>query len=1090
MSFGHRFIYVGVGGSGQTIGRQLEKILRDQICGPNGNKARLNGGALPELRPFELPRFIQTIYIDFAESDLETTATSLHRDPNIVNATATFIHALPKFSASNQITNQLRTSENAITQSWLPPKIGDWGTEPTFAPLAVGAGQYPTIGRAALFAMLSDRGPEGILNQFETALGRITSSKGDLKRYNPNGQIQDKVIMLVGGSFSGGTGGGTIYDLIQLLTARATEKLGSDVTVIPLITLPRNFDAVLGESKRRSSRLNAARAMADLGALVDEQNAPSPVSIAPIEYPHGHSVQVKAGLIKSVFLFDRPIDAHGVPVEHSIARFALDLVSDVETPKEDASKRTNDRSMPLLDKMINDNGLLQLNHPTFVGNRPFAMAATVEIRDQIRDVAKMISEDILSDYLLESGDVIRRDAPAVAELREAFAKQVGLYAPEEAPEQLRADNRTYVSQARSYSELNEAHKAWRTELEEFTRSAEDVDRFAGAKTAVSRTLQLLSSDPIKVIRIAREISATNARPVYSVLVSMHAALTDIANRKLPYSSVSQEDFKKKISELTRLAFGFPVPVKRVPDEGIEQYCKDVERAKIYEAWEKYLATKGGDALQTRAGEVKERVSEFMRVIEGKAESLKNEKQSRHETLTTPAMLANSQDTKEYFEKTIRNVRESLAGLLNVSKSANSDIAKSLIVATQEDALLDWEIREGGKVDALANSIIEGIQQMVYERLDSQEKLYTTLRALLNSAEVRRGDVTEEQSALTRLGSIILNKVNTSLVPPDVSAEAETRITVSFPGPFSSKKAEWLTHILEGNPLIKQHLKDVIFVPNSASDSIAVGVSKIGLGLLDVPDGAASVNTWVNAAHSPKGTDRLAWRQRTGYRDSIAFVSKRNRVRMLRSLIAAAWNGRLTLLPADSSTPDSFSTLSLHFGNVQADPVLIPLQGAFPNRLAQLPDAFLETVAHLYASGSGRATGHILTELSDLIPEGAKTGLLQPKEAIPDLFNAFVSRHFNTGYSDGKQELDEIYKKIGDIQAERARSMHSEYRGELRLGALEEYRTFWEEDIPAALQEPYNILGFNTLWEMCLDRFGQAIEPSPAKGSVGDPRKRA
>jgi flagellar biosynthesis GTPase FlhF len=177
-------------------------------------------------------------------------------------------------------------------------------------------------------------------------------------------------------------------------------------------------------------------------------------------------------------------------------------------------------------------------------------------------------------------------------------------------------------------------------------------------------------------------------------------------------------------------------LKRVPDEGIEQYCKDVERAKIYEAWEKYLATKGGDALQNRAAEVKERVSEFMHVIESKAESLKNEKQSRHETLTTPAMLANSQDTKEYFEKTIRKVRESLAELLNVSKTANSDIAKSLIVATQEDALLDWEIREGGKVDALANSIIEGIQQMVYERLDSQDKLYTTLSALLNSAEVR------------------------------------------------------------------------------------------------------------------------------------------------------------------------------------------------------------------------------------------------------------------------------------------------------------------------------------------------------------------
>ena len=103
MSFGQRFIYVGVGGSGQTIGRELEGMLRNQICGPNGNKARLDEGRLPDLRAHELPKFIQTIYIDFAESDLAATAASLHSDPKIVEATATFIHALPNFSASNQI---------------------------------------------------------------------------------------------------------------------------------------------------------------------------------------------------------------------------------------------------------------------------------------------------------------------------------------------------------------------------------------------------------------------------------------------------------------------------------------------------------------------------------------------------------------------------------------------------------------------------------------------------------------------------------------------------------------------------------------------------------------------------------------------------------------------------------------------------------------------------------------------------------------------------------------------------------------------------------------------------------------------------
>ena len=323
MSFGQRFIYVGVGGSGQTIGRELEGMLRNQICGPNGNKARLDEGKLPELRAHELPRFIQTIYIDFAESDLTSTAASLHADPKIVDATATFIHALPNFSASNQITNQLRTVEDAITKSWLPPRIGDWGTEPTFAPLAVGAGQYPTIGRAALFAMLSDRGPEGLLGQFDVALGRITSSKGDLERYNPDGQVSDKVIILVGGSLSGGTGGGIMYDIIQLITYRASQKLGADVTVVPLVALPKNFDAVLGEAKRRSSRLNAARGLADLGSLIDIQNAPPPTPQKPMRYPHKLSFEVPAGVVKSAFLFDTPVDMKGTPIERSIARLLL-----------------------------------------------------------------------------------------------------------------------------------------------------------------------------------------------------------------------------------------------------------------------------------------------------------------------------------------------------------------------------------------------------------------------------------------------------------------------------------------------------------------------------------------------------------------------------------------------------------------------------------------------------------------------------------------------------------------------------------------------------------------------------------------------
>jgi hypothetical protein len=1091
MSFGQRFIYVGVGGSGQTIGRELEGMLRNQICGPNGNKARLDEGKLPELRAHELPRFIQTIYIDFAESDLASTAASLHADPKIVDATATFIHALPNFSASNQITNQLRTVEDAITKSWLPPRVGDWGTEPTFAPLAVGAGQYPTIGRAALFAMLSDRGPEGLLGQFDVALGRITSSKGDLERYNPGGQVSDKVIILVGGSLSGGTGGGIMYDIIQLITYRASQKLGADVTVVPLVALPKNFDSVLGEAKRRSSRLNAARGLADLGGLIDIQNAPPPTPQKPLRYPHKLSFEVPAGVVKSAFLFDTPVDMKGTPIERSIARFALDLVSDVEAAKTGGVNSASQRYMPLLDKLVNDTGLLQLDHPTFVGRRPFAMAATVEIHDEMREVATRIAEDLYSDYLIDHALAQRAAAGSIQVLRKAFAKQIEMVAPNEA----RASNVQFsrllgqVLQARNKREMDQAHLEWQGKLNEFVETKTPNAYFAGAREGMSKTSQILTADPAKLGKIARDVAIANKYPITTVLMVMEAALSDISVGELPYGAPAKADYKN-IDELVEIPF--PNVFKRVPRTGLEQEFARIQEFKIYSAWREFLGSPAGQPIRNMAKEALERIRQMIKALELKAMSFREERSSRQASLKTAALLSNSPDPQEYYRGIYQRTTDALAETFTVDEKTPGTIARSVIVETQEYALKNWDRQEGGKVEKLPDSIIEAVQRLVHDKLQKKSGLYTSLQSLLDLAEVRRDAATSEDSAVSRLGSLILNKVNTSLVPPVVSAEAETRITVSFPGDDAPKKREWLRHILEQNPLVAPHLERLTFVPRSASDSIAVGISVVGLGLLDVPDGASSVSTWVNAAHSPKGTDRLAWRQRRGFRDSIAFVNEEGRVAMIQRLIAAAYNDRLTPSPADPQDKDSFVTLSLHFGSAQAEPIRVPLQGAFPDKLAQVPDAFLETIAHEYASDRGRAVGQILTELSELVPDGAKTGRLKPASDVSPLFKAFVGRHFKTGNSDAQSELKAIKTRVKEIIEEKRKAGDDEYFGELRLSALKEYEKFWIDDVPAALKRPYNILGHNSLWDICKATFDEvaADDLGGLTGSHLDLKKRA
>ena len=58
-----RLMFVGLGGTGIKITSELEAMLRREMCGPDGTFITKKYPNL-ELRPFELPQFIQTVVID------------------------------------------------------------------------------------------------------------------------------------------------------------------------------------------------------------------------------------------------------------------------------------------------------------------------------------------------------------------------------------------------------------------------------------------------------------------------------------------------------------------------------------------------------------------------------------------------------------------------------------------------------------------------------------------------------------------------------------------------------------------------------------------------------------------------------------------------------------------------------------------------------------------------------------------------------------------------------------------------------------------------------------------------------------------
>src|SRR5260370_23510292 len=62
-------LFVGLGGTGCQIGAELERRLRDELCGPDGTdlQREMLGSSL---LPFQLPSFLQFVYADLNEAEL------------------------------------------------------------------------------------------------------------------------------------------------------------------------------------------------------------------------------------------------------------------------------------------------------------------------------------------------------------------------------------------------------------------------------------------------------------------------------------------------------------------------------------------------------------------------------------------------------------------------------------------------------------------------------------------------------------------------------------------------------------------------------------------------------------------------------------------------------------------------------------------------------------------------------------------------------------------------------------------------------------------------------------------------------------
>jgi hypothetical protein len=1076
VSFAARMVYVGVGGTGLDIGRSLEQMLRDEITGPDGRRLIARGGSFGNFEPKQLPGFIQSLYLDFSEQEIVSLQNELGQGAGDVAAkTATFIRSLSNAGhASSDVTNLLRSSTTAapIVESWLPPKMSDWGNEPTFAPLATGAGQYPTIGRAALFAFMERFGAEALMRDIRRPLESINTSMGQLEEYTGNSNPSRTVYFLVGGSLSGGTGGGLFLDIIRLVAHAAQEKLGTTpFVVVPLVLLPSAFDRALAPGKRKNATLNSIRALADLGFMVDEQNAPSTAGEkATAAYPDGGSGKgvlttiLPDASVKAAFVFHRPVD---VPSPKALAeraaRFAINLLRQPSPSKSGAAGATG-RTMILMDKLVNNSALLYEPHPTFLGRRPFASSACVAISDgrefYVNFVARQIVSAVLGDSAnkLSDAELAKRAQLIDAELKVAPP----LVAPINPQLRTKIENPAEVSVEALRDDLTTYFGALNGVSTPDGKGINGVvpdSLSAGAAPALENATKLIGSS-VEWITLMRGIASRRGLDVLSLLAASDAATQNWVNGALAGAArqIAPAPQAEQLVSITRGGLLKRSTEVQIDPAGLNQ-LKAHEAGRVDATWRNYIQNTQGNAQRFKDAAVsfQQRLRQVRASLDEWAEGLSDNKRKDYE-----AGLAQKLGVVRDLDKLTNDVVRELGREWGIGEPSAAGIGRAVFARCQDQALERWKQNDQGAPEMLIIRLLEAAEPFVSRAFD-QPDVYPALGHILR--EWAEPDAKEMSSEVRSFQSRFLASISDAFIPPTMDRDIEPMISVAYPEEANQNVEAKLKEALSSHPALERFLRqsEPTFLPRSAANAIVVSVSLVGQGLIDIEGGALGLNTWIEAAFRPEPTDRLAWRQRTGYRDPIAFLEGELKIELIQRLLAAAWNGELKAKRLGVDGVGDFESLSLQFASEGSTTLTIPLDKMpFSNYLAPLPDAWLREITRRYTADT-IAVSEVLRELSRCIPIGFV------ERSLPDiahfkkndlLFFEFEEKLNKEGA--GHKERAEFEKLITNLEKDGSQTLKRRYQ-------IQEYAEFWKVTVPEALNRSFGTLGYGSLreaaWEL-------------------------
>lgn len=1017
-------MFVGLGGTGCDIGAELERRLREEICGPDGHDF-IKGSGKASMLPYQLPSCIQFVYADMNQAELDRMPARVVPPDWVpaVRPTAHYVSGLvPDVVSYPELAMRLRLRASDVVEGWLPPQSRD---EPKVNPLSRGAGQFPTIGRASMFGTFLE-GTAPVERDIREAVGKLAGSAEDLRVLG--GQPPRSVDVFVAFSVAGGTGAGIFYDYLHLIADTLSRNGNLRSKIYPLVLMPSAFPEGLGGG--RNARLNAGRALLDLFRLVDQQNGadadpmlyrrgdrrPGNAEDVAVSYPDDTRIVMTPGTMQTGFLFAKPAGAQREDMHRSIASLVLSLVG----TEMSTSDRNGEHNQSFADSFVNEAADRQVAAENGIGGRGVSTALVASLTIPVDELAGIVGSRLVREAIEHIAAVDGRLESTRMGIEEFLVKS-GVHPILTRHGVEYAEQRPVSGAKEIAAALNKSRDSMRNGIDALrNKLAQDVPQMVAHFNPDGAAHDMLAK--MDIFRLQRVVTGHQAlrdeieRGGVRGLLQMRRAAPHPPVQGWGANPPGVPEMKDK-SFLRKMQWSDEIPTgARGQQANWFKWQTNVAWAQAWDAhntqWNRPM-----ERVQQDIGKLTRALTDFARSDVEDFVSRSDELYRKR--VGASYLLPSGHGGMEHFyDQVLRRLRKKLSETNAVQENSNpADVLQALI---------------GGQAwpEAFQVSVEHSPEHAVsYLR----ERAKTEIKSFLRAASPG------EQPILPRLEDLLIEAaghghVTAATIDPDYVEAFRGKLAGLRPADFTPQGSGAMKVLITypagaRSDIIEHYLKSAINLPEgrrvtedfrySDIESISVVLFRTAMGVTEVDEVRDVLRLWAGALSNPRPTDLLRWRQRTGYDYGYLATREHNRVEILHRLLSAFWNGKATI-EGPLTSPERV--------NVRLDggvTMTLPLQ------------------QHMKASSWGSLLREYeLWALDD--------------DDIHRQFCAVLLRELPAGVRGPLRGPDKLYKALRDMADKQVKILDEmkQKQGANQQTRTAQMRAFWDRTLPAAREQEF------------------------------------